>query len=133
MGMGGMDPRLSMMGMPMMSPGMGMTPGMGMNPAMHGGLSPMNTGMGGMNPGMGMGMNPMGMGMGMNSMGMGAGAGGGVGMQMTGNTFDPRISSGVEGSSQGLGDPASQRPSGQNSPMPSQQRSLDPREETSHS
>lgn len=76
MGMGGFDPRMSMMGMPMMSPSMGMNPAMSMSPSM--GMNPgmgMNSGMG-MNPGMGMGMNPMGMGM---------------GMQMTGNSgFDSR-------------------------------------------
>lgn len=110
MGMGGMDPRLSMMSMPMMNSGMGM------NPGMHGGISPMNTGMGGgMNPsmGMGMGMNPMGMGMGM-------GMGGSVGPQMTGSGFDSRVSPGIEGNSQGLGDLTNhgQRPSpAQNSPM----------------
>lgn len=78
MGMGAFDPRMSMMGMPMMNTGMGMNP-MGMTPT---GMS----GMGGMGGGMGgMGMNP----------GM---MGGGMGMQMTGGSqFDPRFSPGFEG------------------------------------
>lgn len=81
MGMGGFDPRMSMMGMPMMGGGMGMQP-MGMNPT-------------GMQP---MGMNPTGMsGMGMNPM-MAGGFGGGMGQQMTGaSQFDPRFSPGYEG------------------------------------
>ncbi|KAK7690672.1 hypothetical protein QCA50_005771 [Cerrena zonata] len=61
-----MDPRMSMMGMPMMSPAMGMNPGMGGMGSM-GGLSP------GMGQGMGQGMSPMGM--------------GGMGPQMTGGSF----------------------------------------------
>lgn len=58
-------------------------------------------------------MNPMGMGMGM-------GMGGSVGPQMTGSGFDSRVSPGIEGNSQGLGDLTNhgQRPSpAQNSPM----------------
>ncbi|OCH95342.1 hypothetical protein OBBRIDRAFT_788219 [Obba rivulosa] len=74
MAMGGFDPRMSMMGMPMMGQGMGMGPGM--NQGMSPGMSP------GMNPGMGMGgMSNMG-GMGMNPLGM----------QMTGGSaFDSRF------------------------------------------
>jgi CCR4-NOT transcriptional complex subunit CAF120 len=61
---GQFDPRMSMMGMPMM--GMGM--GMGMGP-----MNPMMTGQSGMGPGMG--------------------TGGGLAMQMTGgSSFDPRLS-----------------------------------------
>ncbi|KAI0950970.1 hypothetical protein AcW1_008133 [Taiwanofungus camphoratus] len=73
MGMGGLDPRMSMMGMPMMSPSMGMNPGMGISPNMTGGM-----GMG-MNSAMSPGMSP---GMGMSPMGMG--------MQMAGGGFDGR-------------------------------------------
>lgn len=77
--MTGFDPRMSMMGMPMM----GMNPSMtGMNPAMAG----MNPAMAGMNPAMSMGQ---GMGGGLNAPGMG------LGMQMTGgSTFDARYSPG---------------------------------------
>ncbi|KAI0649070.1 hypothetical protein C8Q79DRAFT_1007637 [Trametes meyenii] len=92
MGMGGFDPRMSMMGMPMMNTGMS---GMGMG---MGGLNP------GMNPGMGMG----GMG-GMNPMV----GGGSMGMQMTGgSTFDPRFSPGAEGVLRQQGDstPSGSRP-----------------------
>lgn len=68
MGMGQYDPRFSMMGMPMMSPAMGMNPAMGQ--------------------GMGQGMTP-----GMNPMGMS-----GMGMQMTGGSgFDARYSPGFDG------------------------------------
>ena len=78
-GMAGMDPRMSMMGMPMMSPSMGMNPAMGMGMS-----SPMGSPMGmspgmGMNPGMGPGMN-----MGMGGMGMSP-----MGMQMTGGGMSP--------------------------------------------
>lgn len=73
---GQFDPRMSMMGMPMMGM-MGM--GMGMGP-----MSPMMTGQSGVGPGMG------GMGGG---MGIGTGTGGGLGMQATGGSaFDPRLS-----------------------------------------
>ena len=99
---GQFDPRMSMMGMPMMPMmGMGMGMGMGpMNPMMTGqsGMSPgmggmggsMGTGMGnGMSPGMGNGMSP---GMG-NGMGPGMGGGGGLAIQTTGGSaFDPRLS-----------------------------------------
>lgn len=69
---GQFDPRMSMMGMPMMGM-MGM--GMGMGP-----MSPMMTGQSGMGPGMG-------------GMGMGMGTGGGLAMQPTGGSvFDPRLS-----------------------------------------
>ncbi|KAH9846672.1 hypothetical protein C2E23DRAFT_898508 [Lenzites betulinus] len=98
MGMGGMgyDPRMSMMGMPMMNTGMsgmGMGMGGGMTPGM-GAMSPgMNPGMAGMNPSMSMGMNPM--------------MGGGMGMQMTGGSgFDPRFSPGVEGPNRQQADPS---------------------------
>ncbi|KAI9066236.1 hypothetical protein FKP32DRAFT_1673985 [Trametes sanguinea] len=101
MGMGGFDPRMSMMGMPMMNTGMsGMGMG-GMNPGM-GGLNPNMTGMGGMNPAMGMGgmgMNPMMGGMGMQM------TGGGMGMHMTGGSqFDPRFSPTGEGAPRQQGD-----------------------------
>jgi len=70
---GQFDPRMSMMGMPMMGMGMGMVP-----------MNPMMTGQSGMGPGMG------GMGGG---MGTGTGTGGGLAMQMTGGSaFDPRLS-----------------------------------------
>ena len=64
---GQFDPRMSMMGMPMM--------GMGMGP-----MNPMMTGQSGMGPGMG-------------GMGTGLGTGGGgLGMQITGGSvFDPRL------------------------------------------
>ncbi|KAI0775168.1 hypothetical protein BD413DRAFT_611506 [Trametes elegans] len=107
MGMG-FDPRMSMMGMPMMNTGMGGM-GMGMNPGMGGmnpGMAGMNPGMAGMNPGMG-GMGAMG-GMGMNPM-----ATGGMGMQMTGGSaFDARFSPGAEGASRQQGDstPSGSRP-----------------------
>lgn len=91
---GGMpfDPRMSMMGMPMLSPSM--------------------TGMGGMNPGMGMGagMSPMGtpMGMGMGGMGMNP--------QMTGGSaFDARYSPGNDGGLRAPSDVAGSRPYSQNS------------------
>ena len=104
--MTGFDPRMSMMGMPMMGMmGMGMGMGMGpMNPMMTGqsGMSPgmggmgggMGTGMGsGMSPGMGSGMsNGMGNGM-SNGMSPGMGGGGGLAIQTTGGSaFDPRLS-----------------------------------------
>ena len=69
---GQFDPRMTMMGMPMM----GMM-GMGMGP-----MNPMMTGQSGMGPGMG-GIGG----------GMGTGTGSGLAMQMTGmSTFDPRLS-----------------------------------------
>ena len=73
---GQFDPRMSMMGMPMMGM-MGM--GMGMGP-----MNPMMTGQSGVGPGMG------GMGGG---LGPGPNNGGGLAMQMTGGSvFDPRLS-----------------------------------------
>ncbi|KAI0367809.1 hypothetical protein BV20DRAFT_970135 [Pilatotrama ljubarskyi] len=115
MAMGGFDPRMSMMGMPMMNTGMsGM--GMGMNPAMGG----MNTGgMGGMTPGMG-GMNPN---MGMGGMGMNPMMSGPMGMQMTGGShFDPRFSPSAEAAPRQQGDSAAsssrQFPSHTSSPAP---------------
>ena len=69
---GQFDPRMSMMGMPMMGMGMGMGMGMPMSPVM--------TGQNGMGPGMG-------------GMGMGTVNGGGLATQMTGGSaFDPRLS-----------------------------------------
>lgn len=97
------DPRMSMMGMPMMAPQM---TGMGM-----GGMG--TPGMGGMNP---MAMGGMGMGMG---MGM---AGGGMAPQMTGGSgfdvrFPPGNESGLRPSSEGTGSrPYSQSPSANGSP-----------------
>lgn len=78
---GQFDPRMSMMGMPMMGMmGMGMGMGMGMNP-----MSPMMTGQNGMAPGMGGGMG--------GGIGPGTSNGGGLAMQMTGGSvFDPRMS-----------------------------------------
>jgi len=72
------DPRMSMMGMPMVGIGTGMGP-----------MNPMMTGQSGMSPGMGNGMSP---GMG-NGMSPEMGGGGGLAMQMTGGSaFDPRSS-----------------------------------------
>ena len=75
---GQFDPRMSMMGMPMMGM-MGMGMGMGMGP-----LNPMMTGQSGMGPGMGVvggGLGP------------GTTPGGGLATQMTGGSmFDPRLS-----------------------------------------
>ena len=95
---GQFDPRMSMMGMPMMPMmGMGMGMGMGpMNPMMTGqsGMSPGMGGMGGgMGNGMGNGMSP-GMSNGMsNGMSPGMGGGGGLAIQTTGGSaFDPRLS-----------------------------------------
>lgn len=66
-----MDPRMSMMGMPMMSPAMGMNPGMG-------GMGSMGS-MGGLSPGMGqMGMGGMGQQMTGGGSFFGAGGGGGT-------------------------------------------------------
>jgi len=102
MGMGGMDPRMSMMGMPMMSPSMGMNPSMGMGMS-----SPMGGPMG-MNTGMGMGMNPA------MSPGMSPGMGGMdprmsmMGMQMTGGGMSPPAFEGMHPVSENSG-------SGQNS------------------
>ncbi|KAI0749814.1 hypothetical protein C8Q80DRAFT_1232578 [Daedaleopsis nitida] len=106
MGMGGFDPRMSMMGMPMMNTGMGMGP-MGMTP------TGMN-GMGGMGGGMGMGgAGSMGGMNGMNPM-----MGGGMGMQMTGvSQFDPRFSPGLEGAA-GKADAPRQLSSNPSSPAP---------------
>ena len=74
MATGQFDPRMSMMGMPMMGM-MGMGMGMGMGP-----MNPMMTGQSGMGPGMG-------------GMGTGTGTGGGLAMQITGGSaFDPRLS-----------------------------------------
>lgn len=75
---GQFDPRMSMMGMPMMGP-MGMGMGMGMNP-----MNPMMTGQSGMGPGMsGLG----------GGLGPGPSPAGGLAMQMTGGSvFDPRLS-----------------------------------------
>ncbi|KAI0663874.1 hypothetical protein C8Q70DRAFT_1050494 [Cubamyces menziesii] len=102
MGMGGFDPRMSMMGMPMMNTGMsGMGMGMGMTPGM-GGMNP------GMNPNMGMGgMGGMGGMQGMGGMGLNPMmTGGGMGMQMTGggSQFDTRFSPGAEGAPRQPGD-----------------------------
>ncbi|KAI0635974.1 hypothetical protein C8Q77DRAFT_1155712 [Trametes polyzona] len=107
-GMGGFDPRMSMMGMPMMNTGMG---GMGMG--MGGGMTP---GMGGMNPNMGMGLNPM----------MTGGGMGGMGMQMTGaSNFDARFSPGAEGASrqQVEPSPSGSRPFSSNPSSPGPQAS----------
>ena len=94
---GQFDPRMSMMGMPMMGM-MGM--GMGMGP-----MNPMMTGQSGMGPGMG---------------GIGAGTGtggGGLAMQITGGSaFDPRLSpsqfdlGGSANPSPTLGSPSGPRP-----------------------
>lgn len=96
----GFDPRMSMMGMPMMSPSMtGLnTPGMGQG-MMGQGLSPMATGMG-------QGMGAMGMGMG----------GMGMGPQMTGGSgFDPRYSPANDAGLQPPSDGGPSRPYSQNS------------------
>jgi hypothetical protein len=89
---GQFDPRMSMMGMPMM--GMGM--GMGMGP-----MNPMMTGQSGMGPGMG-------------GMGTGTGPNGGLAMQITGGSaFDPRLSPSqldLGGTSPTQGSPSGPRP-----------------------
>ena len=95
-----MDPRMSMMGMPMMSPAMGMNPGMGN----MGGMGSMGS-MGNLTPGMGQGMGQMGM--------------GGMAPQMTGGSFfgagvggpTPSEMGGAGGANGG----PSQRPYSQNS------------------
>ena len=98
MATGQFDPRMSMMGMPMM----GMMPGMGMG---MGPMNPMMTGQSGISPGMGGGMGgsmgglggggmggSIGGGMG-GGMGVGTGTGSGLAMQTTGGSaFDPRLS-----------------------------------------
>ena len=92
---GGMpfDPRMSMMGMPMMSPSMTGMGGMNQGMGMGGGMPPMGMGMGGMG-GMGMGMNP----------------------QMTGGSaFDARYSPGNEGGLRAPSEAGGSRPYSQNS------------------
>lgn len=102
MATGQFDPRMSMMGMPMMGM-MGMGMGMGMGP-----MNPMMTGQSGLVPGMG------GMGGGLAT---GTGTGAGLAMHMTGGSvFDPRMSpsqldlSGSANPSPNHGSPAGPRP-----------------------